>query len=67
MIASCNLAVFGWPSFYGDGRPVMPCVGFIESDYARGTYYSCVTCNPNWSRVAAPNAASGSHPQPEGG
>lgn len=50
---SCNRALHGWPHFYGDGRPVTPCVGYIESDYAPGTYYPCADCNPNWSRVSA--------------
>lgn len=26
--------------------------GYIESDYAPGTYYPCNVCNPKWSRVA---------------
>jgi hypothetical protein len=54
MLDACCLALCGWPRHYGDGRPVTPCTGFIESDYAPGTYYPCVTCNPNWTRVAAP-------------
>lgn len=42
---SCNRALYGWP------LAVAPCVGYIESDYAPGTYYPCATCNPDWQRV----------------
>jgi hypothetical protein len=42
---SCNRALYGWPSI------VEPCVGYIESDAAPGTFYPCATCNPNWQRV----------------
>ncbi len=28
--------------------------GCIESDYAPGTFYPCVTCNPDWCRIKEP-------------
>lgn len=46
----CNRALHGWPIH------VVPCVGFIESDYAPGTFYPCVDCNPDWRRVRLPDA-----------
>jgi len=35
--------------------------GCIESDYAPGSFYPCVTCNPGWVRIPdPPTAVSGS-------
>lgn len=32
--------------------------GYTESDFAPGTYYPCVSCNPNWSRTNSPAGES---------
>ena len=61
MRESCNRALYGWPVWTTrvtefEGRvavEVTPCSGRIESDYAPGTFYPCVDCNPNWARLRA--------------
>lgn len=62
MTERCNRALYGWPLFHAwTGKAVVPCPGFIESDYDPGTFYPCADCNPNWRRVPTPNAEP---PQP---
>lgn len=50
--AACCRALYGWPC------DVAACLGYIESDYAPGTFYPCATCNPLWSRVKGPELSA---------
>lgn len=52
---ACSLALYGWPMWdHRMAAKQVPCPGFIESDYAPGTFYPCVTCNQGWSRICLP-------------
>ena len=47
---SCSLALYGYPTLDARGQRVEPCPGYIESDYAPGTFYPCASCNDAWWR-----------------
>lgn len=67
---SCRRALYGWPLFHiWTGKAVVPCVGFIESDYDPGMFSPCADCNPKWCRVPTPNVAppAPTYPLPIGG